>query len=45
MFINFDNFTIGFGIAFTIFNKAHKEETLDKQLLSIGSEVNLSNKK
>ena len=35
-------FTIGFGIAFTIFNKAHKEETLDKQLLSIESEVNLS---
>ena len=35
-------FTIGFGFAFTIFNKAHKEETLDKQLLSIGSEVNLS---
>ena len=35
-------FTIGFGFAFTIFNKADKEETLDKQLLSIGSEVNLS---
>jgi murein DD-endopeptidase MepM/ murein hydrolase activator NlpD len=35
-------FTIGFGFAFTIFNKAHKEETLDKQLLSIGSDVNLS---
>ena len=35
-------FTIGFGFAFTIFNKAHKEETLDKQLLSIGSEVNFS---
>ena len=35
-------FTIGFGFAFTIFNKADKEETLDKQLLSIGSDVNLS---
>lgn len=35
-------FTIGFGFAFTIFNKADKEETLDKQLLSIKSEVNLS---
>jgi len=35
-------FTIGFGIAFTIFNKAHKEETLDKQLLSTRSNVNLS---
>ena len=38
-------FTIGFGIAFTIFNKVHKEETLDKQLLSSGSEVNFSKKK
>lgn len=35
-------FTIGFGFAFTIFNKVHKEETLDKQLLSTRSNVNLS---
>jgi len=35
-------FTIGFGFAFTIFNKADKEETLDKQLLSTGTEVNFS---
>ena len=35
-------FTIVFGFAFTIFNKVDKEETLDKQLLSIGDEDNLS---